>query len=591
MTRSRLTTTRWVAALVVGLAGGSQAIAQTAPYYQQQQLPPIAQYSQYPTTQQVTVPPVQPQTTAYSTTTPSAAPATAYPTTSQPTYHTAQYQLPNYQAPVPTARYAMADDANAAAAPEHVPAPQADAVAPIQQYNEGYSTNTNYNYPTSEAQSATGWENYVQAPAAGCQTGACATGSYTADCDYGNFGGGGGNLLGGRLGNNCGREWFFGAYGLFMTRDNPSYTRFATVVAEPAPSTPYYPSGMEAVLTTNDIEPDWQWGAEIRFGSTLGSPCGSAGLRPYAWEVVYWGLAEDTQSALITDLWTDADRMYGAVSYNGLNYDRDGSSGGTYADRPMNDYWDYSMPVDETNDIRILGFRARSYFSAQNLELNFLRFPIAGCSAGACDPCGGCGPRFTVNGTCGVRYLKLDETLDYAAMFVQVDGTGTPVAGEPTAYTGFPTTDDNNIFHDIDVDNELIGFQIGSNANWMFGCKWSAFCDTTLGIYGNNANMSQAVYGGGSGMVTWDGSGNAVSVMAKKTDVSFLGEMRAGVGYQVGCNCRVTAAYRVMAITGVALANEQIPSVWSDSSYVARQFDTNDSIVLHGLQTGVEWKY
>ncbi|QDU53976.1 BBP7 family outer membrane beta-barrel protein [Aeoliella mucimassa] len=575
MTRSSSAATRIAAALVLGIAGTSQSLAQSGPYYQTQQ--PAAAYAQYPATAQtvqpqITVPPIQVQPTGYPT--------------AQPSYRTAQYQLPNYQAPAPAARYAMADDTTPAA-PEHVPAPESlPQTAPVQEYTEGDPATEASQYPAGD--SATGWEGYVQAPTSGygCETGDCTTG---AACDYGTFGGGSSSALGGRLFNNCGRQWFFGAYSLFMSRDNPSYTRFATVVDEPAPSTPYYPSSMDTVLSTENIEPDWQWGAEIRFGSTFGSPCGPGlGLRPYAWEVVYWGLAEDSSSATITDAWTDGDRMYSAINYNGLNYDRDGSAGGTYADRPLNDYWDYSMPVDETNDIRVLGFRARSYFSAQNLELNFLRFPIAG-GGDACNACAP--PRFTVNGLCGVRYMKLDEDLQYAAMFVGVDGTGTPNAGEPTAYTGFPLNDDNNIFHDISTDNELVGFQIGSNMNWLIGCKWSAFCDTSMGIYGNNASVYQTVYGGGGGMVTWDGSGNAVNVLAKKTDVSFLGELRAGLGYQVGCNCRITTAYRVIAITGVALANEQLPSVWSDSDYVARTIDTNDSMILHGLQTGVEWKY
>src|SRR5690606_11374781 len=132
--------------------------------------------------------------------------------------------------------------------------------------------------PSGYAGQAGGWEGYVQAPQAGhaaygCETGDCNTGAYNADCDYGNFGGGGHVLGQGVLGGgkNC-RQWFFGAYSLFMSRDNPSYQRYAVLVDMPA-SYPYYPSQSETILSSHDIEPDWQWGAEVRFGSTFGTPC------------------------------------------------------------------------------------------------------------------------------------------------------------------------------------------------------------------------------------------------------------------------------------------------------------------------------
>ncbi len=425
----------------------------------------------------------------------------------------------------------------------------------------------------------------MQAPTGnyGCETGSCGS-AYNHACDYGTFGGPSGHVLGERLlaNRNVCRQWFFGAYALFMTRDNPSYERYA-VLTDPAATYPYYPSQSETILSTNDVDPDWQWGAELRLGSTFGTPCGceGGGLRPYAWEVVYWGLAEDENTAIVTDLWSDTDRMYGTTNYDGLEYD--GGSGA----RDMPEYWDDIYDEEATDDVRVLGFRARSSFSAQNLELNFIRFPLAACNS--CDPCGP--PRFTVNGVCGLRYLKLDEDWQLASFHTLVDGGGTPNAGEPTTYPGgFPTNDPHSLFHDISVDNELMGFQFGSNMNWLIGCKWSAFCDTQVGIFGNRIDSFQRVWGGGTGEVYWDGTTNSVQVRSSKTDVSFLGEMRAGMGYQVACNCRLTLAYRVIAVTGVALAGEQIPNVWSSSDYVGI-IDSNDSLVLHGIQWGAEWKF
>lgn len=621
MTHSRWTLSGPVAATIVAIVGSSVAAAQSR--YEQQPYPqaPGAPYAPYQAYQQ----PVQPQTLPYQVG--SQLPPTyqvaqqqsmVQPQTVPPGY--GSYQLPNYQAPAPGSRYSVAQaEPVGAPHPESVPAPPT-ATPPVMgqptptppsaplQYNEAYPQDYQSNSFASgdggrnTAAPAGSWEGYVQAPAAGygCESGTCGTGAgYNHDCDYGAFGGPSGHVLGERLmsGDKSCRQWFFGVYALGMTRDNPSYHKFAASVNGTPAAYPYYPTQDTIVLSTNDIQPDWQWGAEVRFGSTFGSPCGSCGggLRPYAWEVVYWGLAEDDQTATVTDSLGDSDRLYGQINYAGLQYDLDGG-GATYANRPMNDYMDYGMPVQDptttADDVRLLAVRARSTFSAQNLELNFIRFPLTTCnSCNSCNPCAS--PRFTINGTCGVRYMKLDEDLRYS-MFTTVGTPGTPWtpdAGMPSSYPGgFPTDMPNSIFHNISVDNELVGFQFGSNMNWLIGCKWSAFCDTQLGIYGNHINAYQTVYGGSTGYVSWTNNGNPVAVRSSKTDVSFLGELRAGLGYQVGCNCRLTAAYRVIAITGVALGGEQIPTDWSSSNYVGI-IDSNDSLVLHGVQTGVEWRY
>lgn len=622
MTLLRLAGPRTFAALMLMITGGSAASLQAAPSYTQAYpqtaTPSVAQYpqyTQYPQTN-VTVPPVQPQTSPYAVTTQpvqqqiaqqpmmqqavqptmSQAPAGGYRVAQNPvsTYQTPTYQMPNYQAPAPGQRFAMNEPTAAAPTPEAVPAPPgtlAPHIAPAQ-YPENYSNQPQpagySSYPATEQQG--GWEGYVQAPGqayqgAGCQTGTCGT----EECDPGMSG-----YLKGHLTNACcGRQWFFGAYALYMTRDNPSYHKFAAQVDMPMPNPyPYYPTQSDIILSTNDIKPDWQWGAEVRLGSTFGrscDPCG-CGPRPYAWELVYWGLAEDDQSALRTDMLGDADRIYGQINYAGLQYTMDGMPTNN---RPLNDYMDYGMPIEDPtsmpDDVRVLAVRARSYFSMQNLELNFIRFPVAGCGY---DPC--CPPRFTVNGLAGVRFLKIDDNFDYADFTTVGGDPGTgwaPDPGMPSTYPGgFPSDEPNSIFHEVRVDNQLVGFQLGANMNWLIGCKWSAFCDTQFGIYGNNIDSYQRVYGGGDGVVSWVNSGNEVVVNSDKTDVSFLTEVRAGFGYQVGCNCRITAAYRLMALTGVALSGEQMSTDWSDPAYVG-MIDSNDSLILHGLQTGVEWKY
>ena len=124
---------------------------------------------------------------------------------------------------------------------------------------------------------------------------------------------------------------------------------------------PYYPPKSTTVVSTNDVDYDFRPGVEVRLGSTftVGDSCNTCGSgygyggcnscapacssTMYAWEVAWWGIADDDQSYVFEDQATT--RMYGMKSFAGLEYDRDGA-GGAYAYRPVNDYYDYQMPID-----------------------------------------------------------------------------------------------------------------------------------------------------------------------------------------------------------------------------------------------------
>ncbi len=454
------------------------------------------------------------------------------------------------------------------------------------------------------AQPTTPWDSYVAAPS-GCATGDCGT-SYDSCAPVCNVG--------------CApprpkRQWFAGIYGLYMARGDVDKTPVAVAVPDvTAITTPYYPAGgSDAFLFTSDADFDPEFGAAIRFGSTFGRDnCGC--YQPFAWEIGYWALDEGDAMFAITNPGTISStnnyRIYGMRNYAGLEYDRDGAGGGTYAYRPLNEYGDYQVPIENgaPNDVRLLGVRVRQSFDVQNLELNFWRFgcPVeagcgsgcSSCSTGCASNCGtGCNPcatrrpprRFFINGLLGVRYMKIDDNMETAFAFTGVDGAGDPNAGEPTDYVGFPYDDDNVFFDDLQVDNELIGFQLGCSMNWLVGCKWNFFADSNFGIYGNQADVYNRVYSGGGGTIRYVSDGSDAVVNASKTEVAFLGELRTGVGYQISCNCRLTAAYRIIALSGVALSGEQYLNY--TNAELASHIDTNGSLFLHGLQTGVEYKY
>ncbi|MEM6655555.1 MAG: BBP7 family outer membrane beta-barrel protein, partial [Planctomycetota bacterium] len=295
--------------------------------------------------------------------------------------------------------------------------------------------------------------------------------------------------------------------------------------------------------------------------------------------------------------------------------DRDGA--GSSAARPLNDYVDYQVPIDgtSTTTIRVLGARVRQNFEAQNLELNLWRFGAPSCGGIACGGCGGggcgatcgtggcgnqcgydtcgCAPcaapqRFFLSGLAGLRYFRMDETFEQAFSFTDTDTGSWP--SDPTVYPGgFPKDDPRAIFDEINIDNELLGFQLGCSMNRCVGCKWTLFCDTNFGIYNNNIEKHHCVYGG-SGKATFVNGGYDADIRSSTDEIAFLGEARCGVAYQFSCRARLTAAWRVIAASGIALASEHVQPDFSNIDHV-RYIDSHDSLILHGLQAGVEMKF
>ncbi len=459
--------------------------------------------------------------------------------------------------------------------------------------------------PQPAAQSAPMQPGYRVASAQGAPQTTPSYESYSADCATGNcganydtFSGGcgpgasSGNVCYGSS-NPCGprRHWFGGVYGLLMDRVNNSNTPLAFVTSTPGVG--YYPTDTEIVMTTADLDNDVQGGAEFRFGATLAahggcggyggcSDCGS-GCGPLAWEAAYWGLAEDTATATVTDtatFGTDGDRTYGMMDFRGL----------VYNGRSVNHYFDYGPPVTDNTtpwDIEIRQLTARNTFSAQNVELNLLRLPLfgGGCSSsGSCDSCGGgsCGggcfngPRWQLTTMIGARYLRLDEELYFRSDFERMD----------TNALGF-------LAYNVEAENNLIGFQIGANgAHYMgYSGRFALQFGTNAGIYANHIEVDQwmdvPVAGG---PVTVNPTGENFSSSSDTDEVAFLGELRVGASYQTTSHSRIYAGYRALGVTGVALTADQVPGAFTSLGQIGF-INANGSLFLHGLQSGVEFAY
>jgi hypothetical protein len=451
-----------------------------------------------------------------------------------------------------------------------------------------------------------GYETYSGAGAAGCATGNCNTGygGYGAACaapygacdSYSSYGG-----MSGVLSKHAGcGYWFGGAYGLFMDRDESYKYPLVFAVADGAPNG-YYPPSSAIVLRSRDAEVGYQPGVEVRFGRTFGcapvnpcDPCGCGACMPkWGLEGVYWTLFEEDDEALYVDQATL--RTYSMMPMSGLETNMTG----TY--RPVNEYFDYAPPVVDPSPAPVVTVtlaRVRNSFEFQNVELNLLRLSVCGggvnpaaytcdygascggCATGgmgACDPCAtGCAPcaprgsRFSCTGVCGFRWMQLDEDWLYGINFT----------GATTGFLNYRANTENNLF----------GAQIGCNGMYRIGCKWGLHVNSAVGLFGNDIDVRQYMESP-TNNTRFIGTGENFDVRAYKTDVSMLGELRLGASYQATCHCRLYGGWRALGITGLALATDQAPTQFIDAAQLRNYVNSNGSMILHGLQAGVEWNY
>jgi hypothetical protein len=282
---------------------------------------------------------------------------------------------------------------------------------------------------------------------------------------------------------------------------------------------------------------DWGGGAEVRLGRSFCCGC-------YALELVFWNLDDITGS---TDF-NAADNGLASVStplnvsLPAVEFLSDGSS--------LDAYFDAAAE-----------HRVRSSSDFVNVELNFLGSQ------------GGCG-RVRASWLGGIRYLRFRDNL----LFGTVQGG--------SAFGVDPTTE---AYIESDVENNLLGFQIGGRGDYYVTSCWSAFVAPTIGIYGNQIDQDSAIYRGDGELATNIDSNTTLEFQSDKTDFAMLGQLDVGLAY-TWCNWRIFGGYRAVAMSGVALAENQIPFYVGDAAEWL-DIDSNGHVILHGAFAGAEFRF
>jgi hypothetical protein len=233
-------------------------------------------------------------------------------------------------------------------------------------------------------------------------------------------------------------------------------------------------------------------------------------------------------------------------------------------------FFDYGPPTTDNSapyDVEVRQLSVRNTFSAQNVELNLLRLPMA--FGGNC--CG-CGPRCEMTALVGFRLMRFDDDFWFRSDWERMD----------TNELGYNA-------YDIQVDNTLYGAQIGGSGTYRFGSsgRLAFHCGTAVGLYGNHIEMSQFINDARFANGTLDD----FDIDTTEDNVAVVGEVRVGLSYQCHCNWRFYGGWRLLGVSGVAVAVDQIPGGVFTTPQEVGFINCEGSFLLNGLQTGLEYTY
>lgn len=334
--------------------------------------------------------------------------------------------------------------------------------------------------------------------------------------------------------------WFGGVAGLFMGRDRAN--KFWTSADGNHPE--------NQVMNTNDPGVPFQGGYEVRLGRYFGGPgygIGGAALGGfggvgscnggYAVEGVYWALAplngyssvnaSAPNDGLVTPIILDAPPVPTIGPYN------------------ASDYFDGALKHE---------LWRRDYL--YNIELNFWRLPLFTPTQ-----------RFQVNWMAGVRYLRFTDDLVFGA-----------VSGSQT----IPQIYGTEGYLDTKMTNNLVGFQIGGRGNYFLTRTVSIYAQPVVGLFGNHATSRMHLYNA-AGDQGFNYSG-------KLNDVAILGQIDLGTQWFLTPRWSIFAAYRVIGLAGVGLADNQIPTYLNDTPAI-QDVHSNGSLIVSGGVFGTWFAY
>ena len=267
------------------------------------------------------------------------------------------------------------------------------------------------------------------------------------------------------------------------------------------------------LLTTDDLDFPFSGGLRAYVGHRI---CGC-----WAWELGYFGLFGANASTTASGEFAFPDD-FGVGTNVFFGTDR--------------------ISLDYTSDIH-------------SAELNLV------CCCCCCEPCGCRELCRSVEWIYGLRYFRIDETLEIGAERDEVGGI------ETGSYR-------------VETSNDLYGGQFGVRLRRCCG-PWSIEGTGKAGLYYNDAHQTQTIIDFPDFVLRQSG--------ASDDRVALVGELNATLIRQVSEHWYLRGGYNLMWIDGIALAPSQLD--FSLVSTSGTTIDSGDTMFLHGLNLGVEGRW
>ncbi len=263
----------------------------------------------------------------------------------------------------------------------------------------------------------------------------------------------------------------------------------------------------------------------------------SRGSNGRGFEARYWGLYPNCNDGTINNPWT---------SLGGLSQVFHGLTGSTVLD-----VFNRADSHEVCRENRI-----------HNLELNRLinagTFNGLGCRA------------VNYEFLHGARWFEFDENFEYNAL-----STGNPMF----------------LSYNLNTRNTLLGYQFGGRSTRCISDRFQLISGIRFGLYNNRIRHRQQIIDENdyvSYINSGPSNGRPFDYNSSKNDLSTIGEADLGLGYLLSSSCRLTIGYRLIGVSGLALAPNQIPYNFTDANEL-RRIDSNGSLLLHGVYGGLNY--
>jgi hypothetical protein len=164
----------------------------------------------------------------------------------------------------------------------------------------------------------------------------------------------------------------------------------------------------------------------------------------------------------------------------------------------------------------------------------------------------------------GIRWFQFQDSLNYSA---------------PDAY------------YKNQVQNDLWGVHSGATTHLSLTPRWSLRSNLAFGVFNNRSNaISSAGNSTGLATISTPGPMNNLDFhfLSSDNNSACLGETTNGLDWHLARGWTASVGYKVLALSGVASSQSQIPSDFRLPILVTQ---TNDSLLLHGLILGASYNF